>query len=73
MALSLTNLQRWRDGLVAARFKGIREVQDQNGERVAFKSDSEMAKAIASADRMIAELQGNAPPSTILFRTSKGI
>jgi len=73
MALSLTDLQRWRDGLVAARLKGVREFQDQNGERVAFKSDSEMAKAIASADRMIAELQGSTPLTTILFRTSKGI
>jgi len=73
MALTLTDLQRWRDGLVAARLKGVREFQDQNGERVAFKSDSEMAKAIASADRMIAELQGSTTPTTILFRTSKGI
>lgn len=73
MALSLTDLQRWRDGLVAARLKGVREFQDQNGERVAWKSDSEMAQAIAAADRMIADLQASKPPTTILFRTSKGV
>lgn len=73
MALSLPDLQRWRDGLVAARLKGVREFQDQNGERVAFKTDAEMAKAIAAADRMIADMQGSTPPATILFRTSKGL
>jgi len=73
MALTLADLQRWRDRLIAARLNGVRDLQDQNGERVTFKSDSEIARAIASADRMIAGLQGAAPPTTILIQTSKGV
>jgi hypothetical protein len=44
-------------------------VRDANGESVTFKSDSEMAAAIAAAERAMAARQ---PVHTIRFRTSKG-
>jgi len=52
--------------------RGVREVEDQNGERVAFKSDAEMARAMAAADAEIAALE-RPRISTVIFRTSKGV
>jgi hypothetical protein len=69
---TLAELQAWRDNLFESRLKGIREVEDQNGERITYKSDSEMAAAIAAADRAIAAAQSG-QPNTIVFRTSKGL
>ncbi|KTQ95129.1 hypothetical protein NS226_13145 [Aureimonas ureilytica] len=65
-------LLRWRDELVEARLSGVREIQDQNGERIRYASDAEMARAIAAADRMIADATRR-PASTIRFATSKGL
>ncbi|WIM10595.1 hypothetical protein [Enhydrobacter sp.] len=69
---SLADLQLWRDSLFAARMRGVLSVKDQNGETVVYKSDSEMAAAIAACDREIAALSGR-PVNTIVFRTSKGL
>jgi hypothetical protein len=70
---SLAELQAFRDALFAARMGGVREVRDQNGESVRYASDREMAAALAAADRAIADAQSGKPPSTIVFRTSKGV
>jgi hypothetical protein len=70
---SLADLIKWRESLFEARLSSVRELQDQNGERVSYKSDSEMAAAIAAADQAIAEIQSGRFPNTILFRTSKGL
>ncbi|MGR9137148.1 hypothetical protein GUK36_15485 [Rhizobium leguminosarum] len=72
MAVSLQQLQAWRDSLLEARLQGVREFRDQNGETVAYKSDAEMARALAAADAAIAAAQAK-PVNTILFKTSKGI
>lgn len=72
MAASLSDLITWRDRLIEARLSGVREAQDSNGERIRYATDSEMASALASVDRMIAGT--TAPtPHTIRFQTSKGI
>lgn len=72
MAASLAQLQAWRDSLLEARLNGAREFRDQNGETVVYKSDAQMAAALAAADAAIAAAQ-RTPPNTILFKTSKGI
>ena len=72
MAVSVVDLQRWRDALFEARMSGVREVQDQNGERIVYRSDSEIAAALAAADRAIADA-GNRRPHTVKFVTSKGL
>lgn len=72
MAISLTDLHRWRDALFEARLSGVREVRDQNGEAIIYRSDSEIAAALAAADRAIASLTGR-PRLTIKFQTSKGL
>jgi hypothetical protein len=70
MAVSLNDLILWRDWLVAARMTGTRAVQDADGSRIEYRSDAEMARAIAAADAMIAAGQ---PVTTIRFSTSKGL
>lgn len=72
MAATLAQLQAWRDGLLEARLQGVREFRDQNGESVTYKSDAEMARALAAVDAKIAAYGGRRP-NTILFRTSKGL
>ena len=72
MALTLRELRQWRENLIELRMKGIREVEDQNGERIAYKSDNEMAAAIRAVDQEIASFTRRIP-HTIIFSTSKGI
>ena len=73
MALSLADLQAARDALVTARSQGVLEFRDQNGEAVRYKTDAQMAAALAALDRQIAELAGRVTPHTLTFRTSKGL
>jgi hypothetical protein len=74
MAVLLSDLQKWRDKLFQARMSGIREVRDSNGETITYRSDAEMAAALAAVDRAIAErTQSGRPVKTILFTTSKGV
>ena len=69
---TLAQLTAWRDRLQEARFAGVRRVRDQNGEEVAYRSDAEMARALAALDSEIAAA-AKPRPSTILFKTSKGL
>lgn len=71
MSLSLQTLLDLRDALIRARARGVREVTDQNGERVRFADDSDMARAIADLESRIAATQ-QAAPNVIRFQTSKG-
>lgn len=72
MALTLAQLQTWRDSLVESRLSGVRRVRDQSGEEVEYRSDREMAAAIAAAEAQIAALSRGAP-RVIHFKTSKGL
>lgn len=70
--LDLAELHTLRDALIRARLNGLRELVDQNGERIAFKSDTEMRNALDAVSREIQSRQ-NRSPHTIHFRTSKGV
>ena len=72
MALTGQQLSAARDSLVEARATGVLEYRDSNGELVRYKSDREMASALAALDREIAALSGARPTHTIRFSTSKG-
>ena len=72
MALSLSDLTTARDGLLRARAQGVRRYVDQNGETVEYKSDREMATALAALDSEIAAATRR-PATTFIFRTSKGL
>ena len=72
MGTSLADMLKLRANLFEARMGGTRRVRDASGEEIEFKSDNEMAKALAALDTEIAGLS-KAPPSTLHFRTSKGL
>lgn len=71
MALTLSEMTAARDALLRARVGGFRRVRDQNGEEIEYRSDAEMARALAALDSEI-EALANRPPSTFHFTTSKG-
>lgn len=66
-------LEDARERLQDALFRGVLTFRDQNGELVTYMAASDMKAALTALDAEIARLQGRAPASTILFRTSKGI
>lgn len=68
---TVAELTKMRADLFAARMSGTREFQDSNGERVQFKSDNEMAKAMAAIDAELALVNGPSP-RVLHFTTSKG-
>lgn len=69
---TVAELQKMRADLLAARAGGVRRFRDQNGEEVEYRSDSEMARALAALDAEL-EAQTARPASTIHFNMSKGL
>lgn len=68
---SLAELQSRRERLAAARAEGVRSV-GFGEDRVDFKSDAEMAAALAALDREIVGLQGKRI-NTFYPHFSKGV
>lgn len=69
----LAKLVDYRDTLEAARMGGTLQVQWADGSRVSYRSDAELARAIAVIDRELAAGAGGPRPSRIYFSTSKGL
>lgn len=70
---TVAELQAFRTRLQESRYSGIREVRDANGESVSYKSDGEMARAIAAIDSEIARVAGAKPAGLAYPITSKGL
>lgn len=70
--VDVDHLKRLHAALVEARFQGVRRVRDQNGEELSYRSDSELAAAIADLERRIAAAR-RALPRQVVFLTSKGL
>jgi len=68
----LQNLGELRNKLQVARLEGVKSVRDSDGSLVEYRSDAEMAAAIAAADAEIAAFV-RPQPKTIYLRTSKGL
>lgn len=66
-------LQAWKNRRQEARYSGLREVRDANGESVAYKSDSEMARALDSIEYAIARAAGTKTGGLAYPQTSKGL
>jgi hypothetical protein len=49
----VTQLEAWRDALMAARYRGTRTVE-YDGRRASYATDAEMATALADLERRIA-------------------
>lgn len=69
---ALADLIAWRDALEAARYSGTRKVV-YAGRETEFKSDSEMAAALAALNRQIDAASGSTRISMIRISSSKGL
>ena len=71
---TLPELQAMRAALERARLQPARSVQ-QGDNRIDYRTEAELAAAIAAADRAIADAQSPARPrsSRFVFQTSKGL
>lgn len=69
---TLAELQAQKAALEAARFGGLLTVQSEE-ERITYKSDAEMAAAIAAIDRQIVALSGTGRVTTVRISSSKGL
>lgn len=70
---TLLELLEQRQTLTEARRSGVRAVGYSDGANVQYRSDAELAAAIANLDREIATAQGCRAVSRFTFRTSKGL
>lgn len=70
---TVAELQAWKSRLQEARFSGLREVRDANGETVSYKSDREMASALDLIEYAIAWAAGAKPAGLAYPQTSKGL
>ncbi|OYX45244.1 MAG: hypothetical protein B7Z02_01325 [Rhodobacterales bacterium 32-67-9] len=71
MALPVDQLVQMLDALIAARARGVRTLQLRD-ERVEYRTDAEMAAAIADLEARIR--RASAPrPGAVLFSSSKGL
>lgn len=61
-------LQAWLDKLLQLRLSGARSVEYE-GRKVEYRSDAELAAAIADAERRLAAVRVRA----VTFTTSKGV
>lgn len=69
---TLAELSKYRADLEAARYSGARRVRDSNGDEIEFRSERELARALADVNKQIATVQGG-NPRTVKFSTSKGV
>lgn len=72
MMASISALREFREQLQDARFSGIQSLTDQNGERVVYRSQAEIERAIAALDSEIVKLQ-RGRMALIRLQTSKGL
>ncbi|HWB49144.1 MAG TPA: hypothetical protein VG651_08540 [Stellaceae bacterium] len=74
MAVSTSDLTTLRDALVKARASGVLSVRDSDGSEITYKTDAQMAAAIAALNAQIADAGRPQPVSSIVFKkTSKGL
>jgi hypothetical protein len=69
---TLAQLTAFRDKLLAARFSGVQSITDQNGEKVVYRTESEISRALAAVNSEIAA--ASRPTSNVVkFNSSKGL
>lgn len=70
--MTLEELVACRDRLRRARFKGVMTVRI-DGEEITYKTDAQMAAALASIETEIAKLTRGPRPRTTYPQTTKGL
>jgi hypothetical protein len=73
VAISTGDLQTLLDALTRARASGVLTVRDSDGSEITYKTDAQMAAAIAALNAQIADAGRPQPVNTIRFHTSKGL
>lgn len=69
---ALADLIKRRDDLRAARARGVQSVA-YAGKTVTYKTDAQMAAALADLDRQIAAAEGRPRRRILKIATSKGV
>lgn len=69
---TLSELQARKEALEKARASGARSVS-HGDKRTDFRSDAEMAAALAALDRQIAAAQGTKRTRQVRFYTNRGV
>jgi len=69
---TLAELIARRDALLSVRAAGTREVE-YDGKRIVYRSDAEIATAIADIERQISQASGAGRISTVYINSSKGV
>jgi hypothetical protein len=67
----IDTLAKRLEDLRKLRSEGVRRLQYSDGREVEYRTDSEIAAAIADIERQIAG--ANAPAKVVYFSTSKGL
>jgi hypothetical protein len=70
---TLAELQEQLERLRAIRAGGAAACQVSGDQRVEYRSDRDIAAAIADLERQIAVLNGIAPVTTVLVSATKGL
>lgn len=68
----LAQLIAWREALQGARFRGTKVVETAD-KKIEYKSDAEMAAALAELDRQINQAQSGNRITCIRIASSKGL
>lgn len=69
---TVSELRDFRDKLQDARFSGVQSFTDQNGEKLVYRTQAEIERAIAALDSEIAQLQ-RGRMALIRLQTTKGL
>jgi len=69
---TLSELQARLESIRAQRASGVAEVQFSDGRKVTYRTDSQIAAAIADLEHQIATMT-TTPVSTVLVAGSKGL
>lgn len=72
-ALTTQDLVAARDALWSKRMTGLHAVNYADNSGNTYKSDEEMAAALAAIDRELARRRGATVPTTILIGSEKGL
>jgi hypothetical protein len=70
---SLQDLLAQRQALTECRNTGVRSVTLSDGRQTEYRSDAELAAAIAALDRQIAALRNGMAITTVRISSSKGL
>ncbi|HWB47541.1 MAG TPA: hypothetical protein VG651_00400 [Stellaceae bacterium] len=73
MAIPAADLTTLRDALIRARASGVLTVRDADGSEITYKTDAQMAGAVAALNAAIADAGRSEPVNTIQFTTTKGL